>query len=75
VEDEERKRLLVRVWMDLPGAAALLDEPIQRYGTIRHGNLGYTAAEVRAGVTDQMGRRPDGASLRPSTTDGAAALG
>ena len=37
VEDEELKRLLVRVWMDLPGAARLAEEPIQRFGTIRHG--------------------------------------
>ena len=42
VQQEELKRLLVRVWMDLPGAATLEDEPIQRYGTIRHGEHAIT---------------------------------
>ena len=65
----------LQVWLDLPNAPKGVDEAVQRYGVIRHGNLGYTAAELRGGAhlrrvcgQGAAKRRADGASLRAATT-------
>jgi len=49
VEDETQKRLLLRIWMNLPDVRPFADEGRIRYGVIRHGNLGWTAADLLAG--------------------------
>ncbi|MDE0024100.1 MAG: TauD/TfdA family dioxygenase [Spirochaetaceae bacterium] len=49
VADEQRKRLLLRLWFDLPGVPPFTDEGRVRYGVIRHGKLGWTAADLLAG--------------------------
>ena len=61
---DERKRLLLRLWFDLPGVRPFADEGRVRYGVIRHGKLGWTAADLLAGnhLTPHR-RRPDGAPL------------
>ena len=49
VADESRKRLLLRIWIDLPEVRPFADEGRIRYGVIRHGKLGWTAADLLAG--------------------------
>ena len=49
IDDEAQKRLLLRIWMDLPNVRCFADEGLIRYGTIRYGNLGWTAADLLAG--------------------------
>ncbi len=63
--DEDRMRLLMRIWVDFPDARPTVDDAIVRYGVVRHGNLGWTAAELRAGTIG---------STRPRRADGAVAL-
>lgn len=58
VAEETSKRLLLRVWLDLPDSPPGIDDSVQRYGVIRHGNLGFTAAELRSGM-HQFQRDPD----------------
>lgn len=49
VEDESRKRFLMRIWMDIPDIRSFTDESIIRYGVVRHGQLGWTAADLLSG--------------------------
>ncbi|MBT4136436.1 MAG: hypothetical protein HOE48_00915 [Candidatus Latescibacteria bacterium] len=49
VEDEGKKRVLLRIWLDLPNVRPFADEGNVRYGVVRHGNMGWTAAEILAG--------------------------
>jgi hypothetical protein len=49
VEEEERKRLLLRIWMDLENVRPFSDEGLVRYGTIRYGRLGWTASDLISG--------------------------
>lgn len=67
IPEEDKKRLLLRTWFDLPGEIReLADEAVMRYGIIRHGNLGYTAKELREGALEKAAPRPrraDGAPL------------
>ena len=67
--DEDRKRLLLRIWVDFAEARPMTDESIVRYGIVRHGNLGWTASQLAAGthLTDRHRRRPDGAPLLTPT--------
>ena len=66
VADEERKRLLLRLWFDLPGVRPFADEGRVRYGVIRHGKLGWTAADLLVGNHHTPHRRrPDGVPLVP----------
>ncbi len=60
--DEERKRLLIRIWLNVPEFRHFADEAIVRHGIGYHGNLGWTAEELLAGgnKTPRM-RRDDGA--------------
>jgi hypothetical protein len=61
--DESRMRLLMRIWLDFADARPVVDEAVIRYGIVRHGNLGWTAADVLAGRTGSARpRRPDGAT-------------
>lgn len=64
VADEDRMRLLMRIWIDFPEARPTIDDAVVRYGVVRHGNLGWTAPEVLAGrVGSPRSRRPDGATV------------
>ena len=49
VSQEEKKRLLLRVWLDFPKARAFSDEGLIRYGVIRHGALGWTVKDLAEG--------------------------
>ncbi len=60
--DEERKRLLIRIWLNVPGFRQFSDEAVVRYGIGYHGNLGWTAEELLAGAHEMpRARRDDGA--------------
>jgi hypothetical protein len=63
VEDETLKRVLMRIWLDFPGdIRAFVDQSLIRYGNGRHGQVGWTAAEMLAGKnTAPRPRRNDGA--------------
>ena len=62
VADEDRKRVLLRIWLDVPGFRDFSDEAIVRYGIGCHGRLGWTAQDVLSGRCEQpRRRRPDGA--------------
>ena len=62
VPDEERKRVLMRIWLDMPNFRAFSDEAIVRYGNGRHGQLGWSAEEVLEGRNHTVrSRRSDGA--------------
>lgn len=62
VPEEARKRVLMRIWLDMPDVRAFADEPIIRYGIGRHGQLGWTADDMRLGRNETArARREDGA--------------
>ncbi len=64
IADAGRKRILMRIWMEIDGLRPYADEARVRYGVIRHGRLGWTAADLLAGNHDRpRQRRPDGAPL------------
>ena len=64
VADEERKRVLLRLWFDLPDVRPFADEGRVRYGVIRHGKLGWSAADLLAGNHHTPHRRrPAGAAI------------
>jgi len=59
---EERKRLLIRIWLNAPEFREFSDEAIIRYGVGYHGNLGWTAEELLADKhRSPRLRRDDGA--------------
>ncbi|NQZ70887.1 MAG: TauD/TfdA family dioxygenase [Lentisphaeria bacterium] len=61
IDDEDKKRVLLRIWMDLPDVRPFSDEGSIRYGAIRHGNMGWTAAEILSGdYKTPHRRREDG---------------
>jgi len=47
VPDEDKKRVLFRLWLDFPETRPFIDEGIVRYGVVRHGALGWSAEELR----------------------------
>ena len=49
------KRLLLRVWLNVPGFRAFSDEGAVRWGLTRHGNIGWTGAELVAGKNESAG--------------------
>jgi hypothetical protein len=57
IEDEEQKRVLLRIWMDLPNVRPFADEGRIRYGVVRHGNLGWTAKDLLMGKNSMPHRR------------------
>lgn len=62
VPDEERKRVLLRIWLDMPNFRRFSDEAVVRYGNGRHGQLGWTASDISAGRNETpRARREDGA--------------
>ena len=64
VADEVHKRLLLRIWLDLPEVRPFADEGRIRYGVIRHGRLGWSAADLLAGNhRTPHRRRADGVPL------------
>ncbi len=64
VPDEDQKRVLMRIWLDMPAFRDFVDDSIVRYGIGRHGQLGWTAADVLAGRNNiARPRRNDGAVL------------
>jgi hypothetical protein len=48
-DDESQKRVLLRIWFDLDDVRPFADEGRIRYGAVRHGQIGWTAAEVLSG--------------------------
>jgi hypothetical protein len=61
IEDEDQKRVLLRIWLDLPDVRPFADEGAVRYGTVRHGKMGWTAADLLAGNHNTPhARREDG---------------
>lgn len=65
VPDEARKRVLMRIWLDMPDVRAFSDEAIVRHGIGRHGQLGWTADDVLSGRNH---------AVRPRRADGAVQL-
>ena len=64
VPDEDRKRVLLRLWLDFPECRPVLDEALIRYGLVRHGQLGWTAQDLLAQKHLQpRARRPDGVPI------------
>ena len=62
VDEEERKRVLMRIWLDMENPRAFADEAIIRCGNSRHGQMGWTPAELLSGAnTEPRARRADGA--------------
>ena len=61
VDEEEHKRLLMRIWIDFDEPRPMVDEAIVRYGIVRHGALGWTRHQYRAGLhTGTHARQADG---------------
>ena len=70
VDDERRKRPLLRIWLNVPGFRTFTDEAIVRYGIGYHGRLGWTPADIERGQsTRPRPRRADGALEVASVSD------
>ncbi|MFT6582124.1 MAG: hypothetical protein ACJAU6_002565 [Alphaproteobacteria bacterium] len=65
-QNEGEKRILTRIWLDVPEFRKFSDDAIIRYGIGRHGQLGWTVDDVIAGRN---------ANPRQRRADGAIALG
>ena len=62
VEEEERKRILMRIWLEVENFRAFKDEAIVRRGIGHHGALGWTPNDITAGRHKlPRPRRSDGA--------------
>lgn len=62
VEEEARKRVLLRIWLEVPDFREFADEAIVRFGIGYHGKLGWSAEDVSTGrVGNARARRADGA--------------
>ena len=57
IEEEAQKRVLLRIWLDLPNVRPFIDEGSIRYGVVRHGKMGWTAADLLAGNHNTPHRR------------------
>lgn len=79
VDQPGSERWLMRTWMYLSDFRVLPDEPLNRYGVVRHGNLGLTAQELARALDEAppnfvpgvnnvlkwpQSRRADGCPLR-----------
>lgn len=63
-QQEDRMRLLMRIWLNVPEFRQFADEAIVRYGIGYHGNLGWTADDLAAERNKAPRvRRGDGAIL------------
>ncbi len=58
-QTEEETRLLMRIWLNTDGFRDFSDESIIRYGVMRHGKLGWTAAQMMAGIDGKRHARRD----------------
>jgi hypothetical protein len=47
---EDDARVLMRIWFNMDGIRPFADEAIIRHGIIRHGKLGWPAADLAAGL-------------------------
>ncbi len=56
-DDESQKRVLLRIWLDLPDVRPFADEGRVRYGAVRHGQMGWTGPQLLAGQNKQPHRR------------------
>jgi len=54
---EDDARLLMRIWFDIQDMRNFSDAAIVRYGIIRHGRLGWTAAQLQAGLEGRVHAR------------------
>ena len=63
VEEESLKRVLMRIWLDMPGEIRpFIDDALIRYGNGRHGQIGWSMKEMLAGKNKEpRPRRDDGA--------------
>jgi hypothetical protein len=58
-QDEDATRLLMRIWFNLADVRDFADEAVIRHGILRHGKLGWSAADVAAGLAGRIHpRRP-----------------
>ena len=62
VDEEEQKRVLMRIWLDMPGKIRpFVDDALIRYGNGRHGQIGWSPQEMLSGLnTLPRARLPDG---------------
>jgi hypothetical protein len=61
---EDRMRVLMRIWLNVPGFRQFSDEAVVRYGIGCHGNLGWSAEDLAAERNKSpRTRRDDGAVL------------
>ncbi len=61
---EDRMRVLMRIWLNVPRFRQFSDEAVVRYGIGYHGNLGWSAEDLAAGRNKTpRARRGDGAVL------------
>ena len=61
IADEAEKRVVLRLWLDLPDVRPFADEGKVCYGAVRHGKLGWTAADLLANRhLEPHRRREDG---------------
>ena len=65
-QNEDQKRILTRIWLDVPNFRKFSDDAIIRYGIGRHGQLGWSVDDIIAGRN---------AHPRQRRADGAVALG
>lgn len=59
IEEEAQKRVLLRIWLDLPDVRPFADEGRVRYGAVRHGKMGWTASDLLADRHNTPHRRRD----------------
>jgi hypothetical protein len=58
-DDESQKRVLLRIWFDMDEVRPFADEGRVRYGAVRHGQIGWTAADVLAGNNNTPHQRDE----------------
>lgn len=62
VDEEARKRVLLRIWLEIPEFRTVTDEAIVRFGLGYHGKLGWSAQDLACGRSNiARARRADGA--------------
>ena len=60
---EEETRLLMRIWFDMVDMRDWSDEALIRYGIIRHGKLGWSAAQLAEGLEGRVHARDANSGL------------
>jgi hypothetical protein len=59
-ESEDDTRVLMRIWFNMDDIRPFADEAIVRHGIIRHGNLGWSAADLAGGLDGRAHARRAG---------------